>query len=500
MIRAYLIAVLAAILFACQGGNRPELDTGLAAAAPENGMTVAVCSRNPYGTAEQRRAIQIAMFAEDPAAVRAAIDAAKATRGAEVGCPEANYGPRAKYPTRLPDLADIGSAWQAYAARLPAEDLSCPRTGRDLAPIALSALRLAEIGYADERDTIRSIADHYVDQQFTYTRIGRTLAVEEGLYGYYFEGLPARCDLEGIAGEATRGLCAIAPGLCVVYRDGAFAGSRFAIKDHQQRSGPTDLVGDIGGAAFDAAWTTLFILEAAITDPDSRRRQKYADSAKLAGEWALAQPLVTNHNYTAKNAWSLAALYGWTGRGDFRERLRLILDANLVPGILSDGPPADGIVDGTDIEFRALDSGNARRPGRTWDAHNALPWYHAMNAAGLVEAYVAFRDRGDVADAARYRPYALLAIDNLAAEIVNLGAPLARAPGYLDMPHALLTAIWKICRHEGLACATWEQAAGRLWNSGRFSGPPGSHGAAIGLYALVASSTPYRPYAERGLP
>ena len=85
------------------------------------------------------------------------------------------------------------------------------------------------------------------------------------------------------------------------------------------------------------------------------------------------QPLVTNHNYTAKLIWMLAQLYNWTGREDFKSALTDRVERNLKPGVLMD-VNNDSLVDGvTGIPFSSLNE-VARVPGRMWDGHNALPF------------------------------------------------------------------------------------------------------------------------------
>jgi len=88
------------------------------------------------------------------------------------------------------------------------------------------------------------------------------------------------------------------------------------------------------------------------------------------------------------------------------------------------GTDQNGFVDGVSPPVRFSDLAPLpQTPGRMWDGHNALPWYHSMNAWALAQANVAFRDRGDVELVGHYRPYVIVTIDNLPDEFIELGIP-----------------------------------------------------------------------------
>ena len=82
-------------------------------------------------------------------------------------------------------------------------------------------------------------------------------------------------------------------------------------------------------------------------------------------------------------------MYNWTGDITYLDELNYKLDKNLLPSVLTDFDN-DGMVDGTNpaIAFQDLTT-IAEVPGRNWDGHNSLPWYSAMNAWALTDAYVA---------------------------------------------------------------------------------------------------------------
>ena len=149
----------------------------------------------------------------------------------------------------------------------------------------------------------------------------------------------------------------------------------------------------------------------------------------------------------------------------------------------------------TTIAFSSLYA-SAQTPGRNWDAHNAQPWYQSMIAWALTEAYVAFRDRGDIALAAQYKPYALLVTDNLATEILQRGVMETNQTGWVDTPHALLLACWKIARYENENHSNWFDAIWAIWNSGVFN-TLGDRGFNIPLYLLLKENIAYVPLAVR---
>jgi len=60
------------------------------------------------------------------------------------------------------------------------------------------------------------------------------------------------------------------------------------------------------------------IVEAKIQQSDQSLKNKYKESARLAGDWAIAEPPVRNHNYTAKLVWLLAQVYGLTGEAKYK--------------------------------------------------------------------------------------------------------------------------------------------------------------------------------------
>jgi hypothetical protein len=273
------------------------------------------------------------------------------------------------------------------------------------------------------------------------------------------------------------------PELIRTYTGGAFAGHPFAVADTLVARGLVD-----GGAGYDQGYAGVLQLETVAGHPDRAVRRAALASACAAADWSLTEPCVTNHNYTAKLVWLLAAAYAATGEPRYREGLLDKLQRCILPGVLMDHD-RDGIVDGTTgIAFASL-TAVAQRPGRLWDGHNALPWYHAKTANAVVEAYVALRDRGDTAAAAYVRPWAIAMLDNLAWEVIHLGVH-DRSAGFDNLPQPLLIGLWKVAMAEGEDHPTWADAASVLWNAGKKHGL-GAFTLDAGLYLLVSAQLPY---------
>ncbi|OJJ17290.1 hypothetical protein BKI52_31815 [marine bacterium AO1-C] len=449
-----------------------------------------------YGTNDDRRAIQQAMLNGSAQEVIAAINRAKATRGIRLGCPEIDYTPREPANTTRPTLAAIETLWDnVYKPGIERFVIQCPEIARGSPSLALGAYyaRLANPQYFDNLTVLGEIGKMLEAQQYSEKYATAPLVATPGIYGYFFGEPTDDCALTGVAGVATTGFCERFPSLCVPYTQGLFAGQRFATTDHTNVNG--ELIGDIGGAGFDMGWAGAHMIEAAIQQTNPQLKSLFKQSVLLAGEWAMTQPLVTNHNYTAKLIWMLAQLYNWTGREDFKNALTDRVERNLKPGVLMD-VNNDSLVDGvTGIPFSSLNE-VARVPGRMWDGHNALPWYHSMNAWAALEAYVAYRDRGDIELAIRLKPYVVAMLDNLAHELVNIGLPFSSGPGSRDIPFSLLNGIWKISQYEQEAHPLWEQAVWAIWNQGVLQ-EAGARGLNLGLYFLILTNTQYQPLAQR---
>lgn len=454
-----------------------------------------VCTAVRYGSSEQAQAIELAMQAGSVAEVEAAVLAAQRSRGRELGCAERAYT-LIEADDRDPGAAALRQAWQVHAAALSPGAAAldrCPMLGRLAGAFALGGWLAKSQGLPADEGALRRVADNLLNTQFHPRRSPGEQSAWAGLYGYAARlGDPAdACHVAGVVGEATARLCSEVPELCVVYREGRFAGERFGVGDYSAARGLRD-----GGAGFDQGWAGVMMVEAALGASDPADRRRYRESALLAGEWAIHEPPVRNHNYTAKAIWLLAVLYDWTGEARFRDALIDKLERNLLPGVLLDAD-ADGEVDGhPGLRFADLVAPVARVPGRYWDAHNALPWYQAMNAWAAVEAYAAFRSRGDAVWARRLRPVALALNDNLAAE---LAGKVVDDTARSQIAFALAAALWKLADAEAVSRPQWNAALWGIWNSGLATAPGDNRTATAGLLAARATGARYRSYAQRSL-
>ncbi len=462
-------------------------------------LTTSSCSHSQpscdlwYGTDTDRLAIQDAMFNGTVEDVTSAINIAKNSRGPMVGCPQEDYSPRTLGDTTKPNIEEIEALWLGqYEPGIMAYELNCPEVARGMPSLGLGALYAKQAGYFRDEQSLEKMAKMLMSTQYNKGNAHEPLVAAPGLYAYFNpESTEDDCTLPGLAGSATAGFCELAPELCPTYNNGLFSGKSFAVIDHKITNGI--VVGDIGGAGYDQGWAGTFMLECLLQLGNNDLKEDILKSVLEAGEWSIQHPLVTNHNYTSKLIWFLAQLYSYTGREDFKNALIDKLDRNLVPGVLMDFNN-DGLVDGMNppVAFKDL-SDIAQLPGRNWDGHNALPWYHSMNTWAMLEAYVAFRDMGDEALAEKYRPYAIAMIDNLSHEMVDLGVPSNSGAGARDFPMSILLGIWKIVQYEKEPHPIWEQAAWAIWNSGVFTSSLGEKGLNLPLYLLILKEVPYIP-------
>jgi hypothetical protein len=413
------------------------------------------------------------------------INQAKSTRGNYLGCPQTEiiYG----FPlTDEPTIAQITEVWNNnIAPEISSFEMQCPRIGRYENNSALGAYYAMQAGYFDDTTILADIAMMMYSQQYAEWNISSPEQRNEGVFAYVNLPDSDPCYPCGVVGQNVQILCDNLPQYCVTYTDGIFAGENFAVSAQDDVNNWFD-----GGLAYDHAWVGVQMIEAYLIQPEQEMKLKCLESALLAGQYAISEYCVKNHNYTAKLIWLLAQLYDLTSNEEYKNELNYKLDKNLIPGILWDANN-DGIVDGTspEVYFSHLTPA-AVAPGRMWDAHNSLPWYHAMNAWALTEAYVAFRDRGDDVRAAELKPYVIAMIDNLANEILNRGVITPDQLGVRDITYALLTAIWKVAQFENEVHSNWESAAWAMWNTG-YLDEYSTHSVCVGLYLLVKSNTTY---------
>ena len=123
----------------------------------------------------------------------------------------------------------------------------------------------------------------------------------------------------------------------------------------------------------------------------------------------------------------------------------------------------------------------------------------AMNAWAMVEAYAAFRSRGETEWSERHRPYALAMLDNLAAEISSTGGFSPNRAGTVQAGFAFALALWKIADVEDLDRPEWEQSLWSVWNAGLATSPGDIKTATAAIVSLRNQGQTYRSYAERKL-
>ncbi|MFT5567836.1 MAG: hypothetical protein ACI81Y_002791 [Glaciecola sp.] len=442
---------------------------------------------NDYGSSADETNIVSQMRYGSIIDAESAINLAKNTRGSSLGCPQ--FGLTYATPNiSQPSLASIETIWNTvHAPAISAYNVTCPRIGRYESNSALGAYYAMQAGYYTDTSKLSEIADMMYDQQYADWNINTPQSRNEGVYGYISTASSDPCYPGGVVGASVTAVCSALPAYCVTYSGGQFSGLDFLISGQDDANNWHD-----GGLAYDHGWIGTQMIESAIMQSDYSLKQKYRNSVELAGQYALSEFSVKNHNYTAKLIWLLSELYTWTGDTVYKNELNYKLNKNLLPGILFDADN-DGNVDGTSppIAFSSLTS-TAQTPGRMWDGHNSLPWYHAMNAWALTEAYVAFRDQGDTVRANELKPYVVTMLDNLADEIINQGVITPDALGVRDITYALLSGIWKVSQYESAAHLNWNQAAWAMWNTGYFN-TYNTHSVCVGLYLIVESGTPYIP-------
>lgn len=451
------------------------------------------CTELRYGTSAQAAAIESALYSGSVVESVAAIRAGQATRGTDLGCAETTY-PVTPASSTAPTLTAIRASWAEQitaASQSVATYDRCPAVGRGAGAYALGGWTARSAGLSFPEAPLRAIADNFLATQYGADKTPGTQQTWAGLYGYATRlGVAGdACFVSGVLGDALSNACAQAPSLCSTYRTGRFANERFAVADFDAAAGLRD-----GGAGFDQGWAGVMMIEASLGSTDRVASARYRQSALAAADWAVAEPAVRNHNYTAKLIWLLAAAYDWTGESRYRDALIDKLERSLLPSVLMD-ENGDGLVDNVPgVKFADLRAPAARIPGRVWDAHNALPQYQAMNAIALVEAYAAFRARGDAVMRDRVRPYALAILDNQAAEFQAVGGTVGATQAF----YAFALALWKISDPEGLARPQWERALWQLWNSGLGSSSGDSKTAAAAIVAARAEGRAWQSKRSRG--
>jgi hypothetical protein len=447
---------------------------------------------NTYGSTADRTAIEDAMYTGTIQDCIDAINAARETRGNGVGCTSDTWSYATPNITR-PTLTQLENLWNnVHSPGLAAYSETCAQLGREWPAAALGGLYAQLAGYSAPMTTIETIADQLEGSQYSDQYAPLPLVTYPGIYGYSNDLTDpnSSCYRPGTVADSINQWCSTVPAYCPTYDAGLWSGIKFLVVDFSTNPRAYD-----GGLAYDHGWGAALMVEASLQGANPTKASVYGASAVLAADWSGAEPAVRNHNYTAKNIWVLAQRYALTGDANYKSLLVDKLERNLKPGVLMDAN-ADGLVDGmVNQPFSGL-TPSAQLPGRMWDGHNANMWYHSMNTWAAVEAYVAFRDRGDTVEAADLRPYVIAMLDNLAWELINLGPPAPSGEHMWPIPYSLLDALWKIADYESETHSNWDDAAATLYNWGlfnSFSDVAGRATASLGLYLLHETNTPYVP-------
>lgn len=130
---------------------------------------------------------------------------------------------------------------------------------------------------------------------------------------------------------------------------------------------------------------------------EATKDEKYLQSARVAADWALAQPAVPNWNYNSFSVFLLSEVFRVTGESKYLDAAREKAQLGIYPGQMTSGP----------------------HQGRWCDAHNARLVYHLILLRGLA-ALVAVMP-GDDPDLPRARAVLSLGLRVANAEITNNG-------------------------------------------------------------------------------
>lgn len=148
------------LFFLCQMGVMAYVSTAC-------GQTP-ICAELRYGTPTQAAAIEQALYKGTVAESVAAIRAAQATRGTDLGCAEVAY-PVTAASAAAPSLASIRSAWaeQLVAAEQSLDTYDrCPAIGRGAGAYGLGGWSARSGGLSFPEAPLRAFADNFLATQY----------------------------------------------------------------------------------------------------------------------------------------------------------------------------------------------------------------------------------------------------------------------------------------------------------------------------------------------
>lgn len=451
----------------------------------------------PPSIEKYRSVLEAAMFKGTTGTVSDLFAEVKKKRGLKLGTPEKpTLYTKPDYSEPL--FADIVGIWNnIHAKGFEGYSYTCPSPGREWPVYALGAFYARYGGYAHDTSALIKITKMLESQQYKPEYSLGDISAPAGVFGYPIFAYMDSCESSALFNEHIALIVQQFPASTVLYRYGLYAGQKFLIADTKPEDGYFD-----GSLGYDHGWASMMMLESSLHLMESGLRELSKKSAMLAGKWAIEEPPVLNHSYTAKLIWYLAALYNLTGDQKIRAGFMNKLEKNLLPGVLMDDN-FDGLIDDIpNISFSKLHP-IAQQPGRMWDGKNSRASLMAINTLAVIEAYCALRDRESklkdslkLAERLLLKKFALTMCNNLAAEINTLGVPDLQSPDFFHIPFTLLTAIWKIAHVEGGQHSDWSQAANALWNAG-IGKQFGQHTVNVGLMLLVKAGKKYVPPFQR---
>ncbi|PCJ67001.1 MAG: hypothetical protein COA73_00720 [Candidatus Hydrogenedentota bacterium] len=318
--------------------------------------------------------LQVNMNARDRNTVDTSVEELQGILGKYVGVPEKR--PVYPYPpdTSIPDISTVEKQWLDYleslkntepwrlASPADAEYQSGPRLRKSYR-LAIAMLRTHFS--IDDSDVLLDSAFHglsYIQQSQT----------SSGVFGFPYD--PQGSGLRRSAAKIVdKGLH-----------------QSIALKELVENGWIIDDLGD-GGLQFDNGVCGNGLAYAYILTDDN----DFRDAARLAGDWATKEPIVTNWNYNSFSGALLSRLYRITGESKYLDEARVRFYIGVLPGQMSDG--------------------------RWVDPHNARIQYHSILLRALCDFYTALTIN-DPSEAEDIKQSIVLGLDNLAMQINSNGA------------------------------------------------------------------------------
>jgi len=453
--------------------------------------TVAYCAI-PLDSLVIDTLIQTAMLHGTPQDVANAIDTGKTYIDTAIGCGQESYN---YFPADYskPSQIQVISDWYNYQeSKIDSVISYCPGAGRYQASVALGGYYARLAHFYVGLDTLNVVAQNFLQTQYDANNAPTPLKFAPGVYGYLNLPITDSCHIITTADNDIINHYLDPTPYQVAYDNGAYANDSFYVCDYD-----TSTFWYWGGLAYDQAWITTMMIQAATQQQNSTYKTEYTNSAIESGSWTMQEPPEIISEITSCDIWTLAQLYDWTGNKLYYNNMTDKLNRGLLPSILTDFNKT-GYVDGMNNKPFSSLTNLAQHPGRLWDPPDAVVWNTAVCANGLVEAYVAARDNGDDSEAQALKPYVNVVMNNICWQVNNYGT-FTLSVLYRDIDYAVINAIWKIEEYENDPHPAWDSTAWALYNGGiaKFYGLPLVD---VSLYLLALDSVPYKPLSTEGIP